>query len=1326
MPRKKIQIDKERGAVDWVIAVVMGLAFMLAVGVGTYSAVHKMGQVNDVLSESAKRVGEALRTNGCITQTDQTNIASYLNANGLDPSQVYFNASTSREGFGSTSSNGAVGYNFDVEIPWINLPIYHQYLEKEVPNVQSTYVTGMTSDNSVCSGTFTTFAGTQNANTDLGPTTVANTTNPGIPTSVSLTGPSTVTVGQSADYTGTVNMGATPAPAGTQVTVNSPSGQLAVTTQGNGTFKTTQFFSSVGPKILSASSGIGSASQTITVTPNSPTQIVFTNAASGSDYNTIIGANTNIQGVVTDTNGNPIPLTSVSVTADTSDVPSQNLTTNSNGSFSLTYTPKALGTQHITFSAGSISATANISVLQGTPQSITLESSTGSSYNTSPLTITAGQIINLRGKVNGPYNSAISGADIAIASSTNGMDNFTPNGAVKTDSTGSYADPGITMTLAGTHYIQAATGGLNSTAQVQVTVNPAAPAKVVNLQVNPVQIGAGGTITVTGTVQDTYGNAISGTSLTIVGPDTNTTVTTQSGGLFTATQKLTTPGTATLKVQANGTTLQGGTINVNVLPSGSYSLSINLSSSQVTAGDSVTATITLKDNTGAPVSGKKLTLSETPEPSALVQTSVTTDSTGQVVVNVGPVTKMGYESLTATMDGVANVIGTSTFQVLPGAPAQVIANVSPSTTQVYTDANPVPLPIISGTVTDSYMNPINGAIIGISGGYGANATGTSDNNGYFAIDIKPTNIGGPYTLHLAITSKDGSMSADPCLITVVASMSSKITLTPAVSGQNSIPAGEPYYVVSTLSDMYNNPINNETVSLASITDTSATITNAPPSGPDISGVGSIQQTTGTYLPGASGAFIVFDTVGTQALTSTYTKGSSSFKEILTVHVTPSTVSNMLWSSVSPTTVQAGNSIIVTGQAVNLYGQGVPDGKPITISILGSNATNQTAYTNHSGSGPSASYGYFSAVLTPTKVGTYPLQITADGNTYSFGTSITVNPGPVASGTITYSSSTVYTGNNNTITIHIQDAWANGVPNKSITMSCTATSGGVAPNINQPGATDFNGNTSILEGPFSKPGTYTYNAIVDGINLATSSFTVQQSSWTFIYTGTTQTFTAPFTGTFNLELWGAQGGGPSGGKGGYATGTINLTQGTSLYLYVGGQGKAPLDGYSGGLGGWNGGGNGAPPGNTPGSGGLGGGGATDLRTIGGTWNDSSSLSARIVVAAGGGGDHYGWYGGDGGGLNGLNGETSYSGKGGTQSAGGSSYGGFGYGGAGRSSGSSTYGGSGGGSGYYGGGGGNAVGGGSGGGGSSYAGGAQGGATSAGLNTGNGKIVITALP
>lgn len=184
---------------------------------------------------------------------------------------------------------------------------------------------------------------------------------------------------------------------------------------------------------------------------------------------------------------------------------------------------------------------------------------------------------------------------------------------------------------------------------------------------------------------------------------------------------------------------------------------------------------------------------------------------------------------------------------------------------------------------------------------------------------------------------------------------------------------------------------------------------------------------------------------------------------------------------------------------------------------------------------------------------------------------------------------------------------------------------------------------------------------------------------FNYTGAVQSITLP-KGTYKLECWGAQGGNRSqdsasatvtgSGLGGYSIGTLTLTQLTTCYIYVGGQGG--MSSSTGNVkveGGFNGGGFASHE--STGEPGNGGGGATDVRIA------QDSLYARVIVAGGGGGsgedNETGGYGG---------GETGGAGSGNTsltqasQTSGGTNSFGFGLGG-------NTYNGGAGGGGWYGG-------------------------------------------
>ena len=87
-----------------------------------------------------------------------------------------------------------------------------------------------------------------------------------------------------------------------------------------------------------------------------------------------------------------------------------------------------------------------------------------------------------------------------------------------------------------------------------------------------------------------------------------------------------------------------------------------------------------------------------------------------------------------------------------------------------------------------------------------------------------------------------------------------------------------------------------------------------------------------------------------------------------------------------------------------------------------------------------------------------------------------------------------------------------------------------------------------------------------------------TEWVFDYTGGEQTFTAPVSGTYKLEVWGAQGGSGSfnnysndkAGYGGYSLGLISINLSSKIYINVGGAGGV-VNSINGSAGGYNGGG-----------------------------------------------------------------------------------------------------------------------------------------------------------
>lgn len=131
---------------------------------------------------------------------------------------------------------------------------------------------------------------------------------------------------------------------------------------------------------------------------------------------------------------------------------------------------------------------------------------------------------------------------------------------------------------------------------------------------------------------------------------------------------------------------------------------------------------------------------------------------------------------------------------------------------------------------------------------------------------------------------------------------------------------------------------------------------------------------------------------------------------------------------------------------------------------------------------------------------------------------------------------------------------------------------------------------------------------------------------FDYTGDIQTFKAPKTGDYTLEVWGAQGGSASngdvmkfGGYGAYSKGTVHLNANEIIYIVVGGSASTRFTKSTSAelaKGGYNGGGSIGTVDNT--YYGAAGGGATHISKTTGLLSDQNQNDV-IIVAGGGGGN-----------------------------------------------------------------------------------------------------------
>ncbi|MBU3641842.1 autotransporter-associated beta strand repeat-containing protein, partial [Polynucleobacter sp. Fuers-14] len=484
------------------------------------------------------------------------------------------------------------------------------------------------------------------------------------------------------------------------------------------------------------------------------------------------------------------------------------------------------------------------------------------------------------------------------------------------------------------------------------------------------------------------------------------------------------------------------------------------------------------------------------------------------------------------------------------------------------------------------------------------------------------------------------------------------------------------------------------------------------SGPNTSFTGPVNINSGTLaigganaLNGASGGLVSIANGATLDLAYAGTLNFSSISMASGSAITNSTSNSGL--SVAGISTLAGP---ITTNGIQTYTGAVTLAGPTSITTTNSNVTISSAVNGSQtlsisdGSGNTIFNADIGLVTPLTSVA-----VTTSG-------AISIGGYVQTSGTQTYGSNVVLTGANVNLT----------------TLGASSTGANITISGNIDGTTANTNNLYLASGvgSVSITGAVGQTTALNYLGLGGTGSYVASFSNTYSYTGASQTYVVPVgISTITYSVNGASGASSTGngGLGGLISGTMSVTAGQNLYLFVGGAG-------SGTVGGWNGGANGIA------SSGGGGGGATSIQTINTLMSTAgNAVSSGVLVVAGGGG---GWgsnqgnsaeYGGVGGG-NGSGGSASCSscgpGVGASQSAGGAGgtgWGGypgvagtFGRGGAGGTGVTNS---GGGGGGYYGGGGGDA---GGGGGGSGYVNATYATVTTStagGATRGNGSIVLS---
>ena len=544
--------------------------------------------------------------------------------------------------------------------------------------------------------------------------------------------------------------------------------------------------------------------------------------------------------------------------------------------------------------------------------------------------------------------------------------------------------------------------------------------------------------TITVTVRDAAGNALTGINVTLAVTGTSNTVQapapTNASGVTTATLASTRAEVKTITATAGGVVLtQMPTVAfVAGAPSAAMS-TVSASPATVIANGTATSTITVtvRDASGNPIAGRPVGLTATGTSNTLVQPGMT--SAAGVTTGTLASTAAGIKVVTATVaPGAGQLVITQTASVTftVGAISPSISTVIAAPTSVSADG--VAVSTVTITVRDSGGNPVPGIPVGLT------ATGT----GNVVTQPAVTNASGVTTGTIASTraeTKTVTATADPTGAAVAITQQPTITFLPgAVSPLSTISAapltlaanGTAVSTITvTVRDANGNPVPGRTVALAA-TGTGNTLTQ-PTGVTSATGVA-----TGTLASTVAATKIVTAIVdpgaGQVALTGmaaiVFQAGTASGTTTTLTVSPPSATANGTSVVTVTVTVRDGSGNPLGGRAVALSATGTGNTLTQPVGVTGADgvATGTLASTV-------AEAKTISAVIDPAGAN---LAVTQTATaTFTSGSPTTTNSTVVVAPAAGVAADGVASA---TITVTVIDGAGNPVPGQTVSLAATGS------------------------------------------------------------------------------------------------------------------------------------------------------------------------------------------------------------------------------------------------------------------------------------------------
>ena len=403
------------------------------------------------------------------------------------------------------------------------------------------------------------------------------------------------------------------------------------------------------------------------------------------DVDSEIDVPTNITGTVTDSEGNPVADTPVTVTIDGKPT---TVNTDKDGKFNVPYTPTEAGEHEL-----------EVSIDDDTYEADPVEDTFDTAKHDATITVDSVKDpkLGLETEVTGTLTDS-EGKPIANTPVTVTVNGKATN--VTTDKDGKYSLP-ITPTSVGTNNVSVALPENDKYEADPVSTTFDAEKQDYKVSIDPVNNPVAGKPTdITGTVTDEEGNPVAGVPVTVNVNGKARTVPTDKDGKFNVSATPT-EGTNTITASIPETANSYGqivnqTITITKVPT---KLALNVNNS-VKVGDLINITGSLKDNTNKVLTGATVTVNVDGTTYTL-----TTDNKGNFNKSVR-VTEVGKTSVTASY------AGNATYEAANAITKVVKVNKLSTTTTVLNVANKTRTNItVTANVKDENNKNVNGGVV---------------------------------------------------------------------------------------------------------------------------------------------------------------------------------------------------------------------------------------------------------------------------------------------------------------------------------------------------------------------------------------------------------------------------------------------------------------------------------------------------------------------------------------------------------------------------------------------------------------------------------------